>query len=148
VAYAKERSQFGKAIAEFQGIQFMLADMAIEVEAARQLVYRAAAISERGEESATYFGAAAKCFASDVAMRVTTDAVQVFGGYGYVKDYPVERFMRDAKIQIYEERIRFSGSSSPAHFAGLGHQLLCNRRPALEWAFVYRDRGQQWTSLG
>ena len=103
VEYAKERSQFGKAIADFQGIQFMLADMAIEVEAARQLVYHAAAVSERGEPTATYFGASAKCFASDVAMKVTTDAVQVFGGYGYVKDYPVERFMRDAKItQIYE----------------------------------------------
>ncbi len=102
-AYAQERRQFGKAIADFQGIQFMLADMAIEVEAARQLVYRAAAVAERGESTATYFGAAAKCFASDVAMRVTTDAVQVFGGYGYVKDFPVERFMRDAKItQIYE----------------------------------------------
>jgi len=103
VAYAKERKQFGRPIADFQGLQFMLADMAIQIEAARELVYRAAAVSERGEPSATYFGAAAKCFASDVAMKVTTDAVQVFGGYGYVKDYPVERFMRDAKItQIYE----------------------------------------------
>ena len=81
----------------------MLADMAMQIEAARQLVYHAAAVSERGEASATYFGASAKCFASDVAMKVTTDCVQIFGGYGYVKDYPVERFMRDAKItQIYE----------------------------------------------
>jgi len=102
-AYAKERKQFGKAIAEFQGLQFMLADMAIKLEAARQLVYTAAAKSERGDSDLTFFGAAAKCFASDVAMEITTDAVQVLGGYGYVKDYPVERMMRDAKItQIYE----------------------------------------------
>ncbi len=102
-AYAKERKQFGKAIAEFQGLQFMLADMAIRLEAARQLVYAAAAKSERGDADLTFFGAAAKCFASDVAMEITTDAVQVLGGYGYVKDYPVERMMRDAKItQIYE----------------------------------------------
>ncbi len=103
VAYAKEREQFGKPIAQFQGMQFMLADMAIKVEAARQLVYAAAAKSERGDADLTFFGAAAKCFASDTAMAVTTDAVQVLGGYGYVKDYPVERMMRDAKItQIYE----------------------------------------------
>jgi len=102
-AYAKERSQFGKAIAEFQGIQFMLADMAMKLEAARQLVYVAAAKSERNDADLTFFGAAAKCFASDAAMEITTDAVQVLGGYGYVKDYPVERMMRDAKItQIYE----------------------------------------------
>jgi alkylation response protein AidB-like acyl-CoA dehydrogenase len=102
-AYAKERSQFGKAIAEFQGIQFLLADMAMKLEAARQLVYAAAAKSERGDADLTFFGAAAKCFASDAAMEITTDAVQVLGGYGYVKDYPVERMMRDAKItQIYE----------------------------------------------
>jgi alkylation response protein AidB-like acyl-CoA dehydrogenase len=102
-AYAKERRQFGKAIAEFQGLQFMIADMAIQLEAARQLVYAAAAKSERGDADLTFFGAAAKCFASDVAMSITTDAVQILGGYGYVKDYPVERMMRDAKItQIYE----------------------------------------------
>ncbi len=102
-AYAKERQQFGKAIAEFQGIQFMLADMAMKLEAARQLVYVAAAKSEREDADLTFFGAAAKAFASDAAMEITTDAVQVLGGYGYVKDYPVERFMRDAKItQIYE----------------------------------------------
>jgi len=102
-AYAKERKQFGRAIAEFQGLQFMLADMAIKLEAARQLVYVAAAKSERGDDDLTFFGAAAKCFASDVAMEITTDAVQVLGGYGYVRDYPVERMMRDAKItQIYE----------------------------------------------
>jgi len=102
-AYAKERKQFGKAIADFQGLQFMLADMAMKLEAARQLTYAAAARSERNDPDLTFFGAAAKCYASDVAMEVTTDAVQILGGYGYVKDYPVERMMRDAKItQIYE----------------------------------------------
>jgi alkylation response protein AidB-like acyl-CoA dehydrogenase len=102
-SYAKERKQFGRAIAEFQGMQFMLADMAMKLEAARQLTYAAAAKSERGDRDLTFFGAAAKCFASDAAMEITTDAVQVLGGYGYVKDYPVERMMRDAKItQIYE----------------------------------------------
>ena len=81
----------------------MLADMAMKIEAARQLVYVAAAASERGDPTSPSFGAAAKCFASDVAMEVTTDAVQLLGGYGYIKDYPVERMMRDAKItQIYE----------------------------------------------
>lgn len=103
VAYVKERKQFGKAIAEFQGMQFMLADMAMELEAARQMVYVAAAKSERGDADLPFFGAAAKCFASDVAMKVTTDAVQALGGAGYTKDFPVERMMRDAKItQIYE----------------------------------------------
>jgi alkylation response protein AidB-like acyl-CoA dehydrogenase len=101
--YIKERKQFGKPIADFQGIQFMLADMAMRITAARQLTYTAAAKSERGDADLTYFGAAAKCFASDVAMDVTTDAVQLLGGYGYTKDYPLERMMRDAKItQIYE----------------------------------------------
>ncbi len=103
VGYVKERKQFGKAIAEFQGLQFMLADMGMKLEAARQLTYAAAAKSERGDADLTYFGATAKCFASDVAMEITTDAVQLLGGYGYTKDYPVERMMRDAKItQIYE----------------------------------------------
>jgi alkylation response protein AidB-like acyl-CoA dehydrogenase len=102
-AYVKERKQFGKAIAEFQGIQFMLADMAMTLEAARQLVYVAAAKSERDDPDLPFFGAAAKCYASDVAMTVTTDAVQLLGGAGYVKDFPLERMMRDAKItQIYE----------------------------------------------
>ncbi|TDE15880.1 acyl-CoA dehydrogenase family protein [Jiangella asiatica] len=102
-AYVQERQQFGRPIADFQGVQFMLADMAMKVEAARQLVYRAAAASERDEASLGFLGAAAKCFASDAAMQVTTDAVQLFGGYGYTRDYPVERMMRDAKItQIYE----------------------------------------------
>ena len=103
IDYVKERRQFGKAIAEFQGIQFMLADMAMTLEAARQMVYVAAAKSERGDKDLPFFGAAAKCYASDVAMQITTDAVQLLGGAGYVKDFPLERMMRDAKItQIYE----------------------------------------------
>jgi alkylation response protein AidB-like acyl-CoA dehydrogenase len=106
--YVKERKQFGQAVAEFQGVQFMVADMAMKVEAARQLTYAAAARSERAmsgdrARDLTFMSSASKCFASDVAMEVTTDAVQLLGGYGYVSDYPVERMMRDAKItQIYE----------------------------------------------
>ncbi|MGR6317322.1 acyl-CoA dehydrogenase family protein [Micromonospora soli] len=101
--YIQERKQFGKPVADFQGIQFMLADMGMKLEAARQLTYAAAGKSERGDADLTYFGAAAKCFASDAAMEITTDAVQLLGGYGYTRDYPVERMMRDAKItQIYE----------------------------------------------
>ena len=103
VDYVKQRRQFGKAISEFQGIQFMLADMAMRIEASRHLVYAAAARAERGEKNLTFTSSAAKVFASDTAMSVTTDAVQLFGGAGYTKDYPVERMMRDAKItQIYE----------------------------------------------
>ena len=103
LGYAKERQQFGKPISDFQGLQFLLADMGMKVEAARQLTYAAAGRSERGDKDLTFFGASAKCFASDVAMEVTTNAVQVLGGYGYTRDYPVERMMRDAKItQIYE----------------------------------------------
>jgi alkylation response protein AidB-like acyl-CoA dehydrogenase len=103
VAYLKERRQFGKYLAEFQGLQFMLADMAMGVETARQMVYAAAAKSERNDPDLPFFGSAAKCYASDVAMKVTTDAVQLLGGAGYVQDYPVERMLRDAKItQIYE----------------------------------------------
>jgi alkylation response protein AidB-like acyl-CoA dehydrogenase len=103
LGYARERQQFGKPIAEFQGLQFLLADMGMKVEAARQMTYAAAGRSERGDEDLTFFGAAAKCFASDVAMEVTTNAVQVLGGYGYTREYPVERMMRDAKVtQIYE----------------------------------------------
>jgi alkylation response protein AidB-like acyl-CoA dehydrogenase len=106
--YVKQREQFGQPVASFQGVQFMLADMGMNLEAARQLTYHAATLSERamqGEKvpGLTFASAAAKCFASDTAMRVTTDAVQLLGGYGYVQDYPVERMMRDAKItQIYE----------------------------------------------
>ena len=108
LGYVRERRQFGRAIAEFQGLQFMIADMAMKLEAARQLTYAAAARSDRamaGErvDDLTFFSSACKCLASDVAMSVTTDAVQLLGGYGYVNDFPVERMMRDAKItQIYE----------------------------------------------
>ena len=101
--YSHERKQFGKEIFEFQAIQFILADMAMNIEAARQLTYAAAAKSERNDKDLKFFSASSKAFASDVAMKVTTDAVQVLGGYGYVSDYPVERMMRDAKLtQIYE----------------------------------------------
>lgn len=103
IGYIKERQQFGKRIADFQGIQFKVADMGMKLEAARQLTYVAAAKSERSDADLGYFGAAAKAFASDVAMEVTTEAVQLLGGAGYVQDHPVERMMRDAKItQIYE----------------------------------------------
>jgi alkylation response protein AidB-like acyl-CoA dehydrogenase len=103
IGYVKERKQFGKPIADFQGVQFLLADMAMKTEAARQLIYAAAAKAERGEPDLTWVSAAAKCFASDVAMEVTTNGVQLLGGYGYTRDYPLERMMRDAKItQIYE----------------------------------------------
>jgi alkylation response protein AidB-like acyl-CoA dehydrogenase len=108
LGYVRERRQFGRPVADFQGIQFMLADMAMKLEAARQLTYAAAARSDRamaGEQvpDLTFFSSACKCLASDVAMAVTTDAVQLLGGYGYTSDYPVERMMRDAKItQIYE----------------------------------------------
>ncbi|WP_025272826.1 acyl-CoA dehydrogenase family protein [Haloglycomyces albus] len=101
--YAKEREQFGKSITQFQGVQFMMADAAMRIAAARELTYSAAAKSERVEENLTFYGAAAKCYASDAAMDITTDAVQILGGYGYTSDFPVERMMRDAKItQIYE----------------------------------------------
>jgi alkylation response protein AidB-like acyl-CoA dehydrogenase len=109
IGYAKERRQFGRSIAEFQGIQFMLADMAMQVEAARALVYECARIADAGFADDAEFkrfaatASMAKCFASDMAMKVTTDAVQIFGGAGYMKDFPVERYMRDAKInQIFE----------------------------------------------
>ncbi|OUZ08549.1 acyl-CoA dehydrogenase [Aeromicrobium sp. PE09-221] len=103
LVYVQERQQFGKPISDFQGLQFMIADMGMKVEAARQITYAAAGRSERGDEDLTFFGAAAKAFASDTAMQVTTDAVQLLGGYGFTRDYPVERMMRDAKItQIYE----------------------------------------------
>ena len=101
--YAKERSQFGKSISSFQGIQWMLADMAAQIEAARAVVYSAARMVDAGKTNVAKESAIAKLFASDTAMRVTTDCVQIFGGYGYMKDYPVEKYMRDAKItQIYE----------------------------------------------
>ena len=103
LGYVQERQQFGKPVADFQGLQFMIADMGMKIEAARQLTYAAAGRSERGDDDLTFFGAAAKAFASDTAMQVTVDAVQLLGGYGFTRDYPVERMMRDAKItQIYE----------------------------------------------
>jgi alkylation response protein AidB-like acyl-CoA dehydrogenase len=104
IRYANERNQFGKSISSFQAIQFMIADMATQVEAARSLVYKAASWIDEKHEDAGKLAAASKCFASQIAMRVTTDAVQILGGYGYMKDYPVERMMRDAKVtQVYEE---------------------------------------------
>ncbi len=101
--YAKTREQFGQSIIKFQAIQFQLADMAIQVEAARALVYASARMIDEGNGNVAKDSAISKVFASDVAMKVTTEAVQVFGGYGYMRDYPIEKFMRDAKItQIYE----------------------------------------------
>src|SRR5258708_2435832 len=103
VGYAKERPQFGRAIAEFQGIQFMLADMEAQTAAARALVYHASELIDRRSDQVTHYAAICKLVAGDTAMKVTTDAVQVLGGYGYVREYPVERMMRDAKItQLYE----------------------------------------------
>ncbi|MGZ4129707.1 MAG: acyl-CoA dehydrogenase family protein [Actinomycetota bacterium] len=101
--YAIEREQFGHRIADFEGIQFMLADMAMKLEASRMLVYKALALCDDQDPRMTKWSAMAKCFASDSAMAITTDAVQILGGYGYVREYPAERYMRDAKItQIYE----------------------------------------------
>ena len=110
VGYAKERKQFGKPIATFQGIQFMLADMTTQVEAARQLLYKTASLLEKQAKDMSRlpaevirFSSMSKNFASDTAMKVTVDAIQVLGGYGYIREYPVERMMRDAKItQLYE----------------------------------------------
>ncbi|MBB3728362.1 acyl-CoA dehydrogenase family protein [Nonomuraea dietziae] len=108
IGYVKERKQFGKPIADFQGLQFMIADMGMKLEAARQLTYHAAAKSElamhgKPQKDLTFLSSAAKCAASDAAMEITTDAVQLLGGYGYTREFPVERMMRDAKItQIYE----------------------------------------------
>jgi len=103
IRYTSERQQFGQSVLSFQAIQFMIADMATEIEAARQMVYTAARAIDAGLPNTTKFAAMCKVFATDVAMKVTTDAVQLFGGYGYCKDYPIEKYMRDAKItQIYE----------------------------------------------
>ena len=103
VSYSNERKQFGKPVSSFQGLQFLLADMATQVEAARALTYQAARNVDAGEKNLAGISAMAKVMASDTAMRVATDAVQVLGGYGYMKEYPVEKMMRDAKItQIYE----------------------------------------------
>ena len=101
--YAKTRFQFGRPIGAFQAIQFKLADMAMEIEAARQVLYLAADYADNRHPQLTLYAAMAKCLATDVAMKVTTEAVQILGGYGYIKDFPLERFMRDAKaMQIYE----------------------------------------------
>jgi len=103
IDYARKRIQFGQPISSFQAIQHMLADMATQIEAARALVYSTARMVDSGAKSVAKESAMAKLYASDVAMKVTVDAVQIFGGYGYMRDYPVEKFMRDAKItQIYE----------------------------------------------
>lgn len=103
IEYTGKRKQFGQSISSFQGIQWMLADMATQIEAARQLVYAAARGADAGSRSNSKRAAMCKLFATDMAMKVTTDAVQLFGGYGYIKDYPIEKYMRDAKItQIYE----------------------------------------------
>jgi alkylation response protein AidB-like acyl-CoA dehydrogenase len=103
VSYCRERKQFDKPISSFQGMQFMFADMAMQIETARLAVYRSATAVDESDPNVSYWAAIAKCYASDVAMSVTTDCVQALGGYGYVREYPVERFMRDAKItQIYE----------------------------------------------
>jgi|YNPNPStandDraft_1061719.scaffolds.fasta_scaffold03058_9 alkylation response protein AidB-like acyl-CoA dehydrogenase len=101
--YAGERIQFGRPVAEFQGVQFMLADMVIGIETARALIYRTATMLDNGEPGVRAYASMAKCYSSDMAMKVTTDAVQILGGYGYMKEYPVERMMRDAKaVQIFE----------------------------------------------
>lgn len=103
IEYAKQRVQFGQPISSNQGLQWMIADRAMEIEAARQLTYHAASLIDANNPDVTRVGSMAKCFASDVAMRTTVDAVQIMGGYGYMKDYPLERMMRDAKItQIWE----------------------------------------------
>lgn len=127
VKYVQERQQFGKDIAQFQNTQFMLADMRMKIDAARLMVYTAAANAERGEaEGGARLGlmaAGAKAYASDVAMQVTTDAVQLFGGYGFTRDFPVERMMRDAKItQIYE------GTNQICRMV-MGRQLLQEIKP-------------------
>jgi alkylation response protein AidB-like acyl-CoA dehydrogenase len=103
IDYAKERRQFGRPIAEFQGIQFMLADMAIQTEAARLLVYQAAALIDQGSSFISQFSSMANCFATDTGVKVTNDAMQILGGYGYIKDHPLEQKMRDARLlQIVE----------------------------------------------
>jgi butyryl-CoA dehydrogenase len=103
VVYTARRKQFGQRIIDFQAVQHMLADMGTKVEAARQLVYAAARAADRGLENISRLSAMCKLFATDTAMEVTTQAVQLFGGYGYMRDYPIEKYMRDAKItQIYE----------------------------------------------
>ena len=124
IAYAKERRQFKRAIAEFQGMQFMLADMAMQIEASRALVYECAQAGDEGDwKRLNVLASMTKCQATDMAMKVTTDAVQVFGGYGYTMDYPVERMMRDAKLaQIFE------GTNQIQRMV-IARDLLCCSRP-------------------
>jgi len=118
IHYANDRIQFKKPISSFQAIQFMIADMATQVEAARALVYQTAARIDEHVEDVEKVSAITKYYASDVAMKVTTDAVQILGGYGYIRDYPVERMMRDAKVtQIYEE-------ANQVERRVIAHQLL------------------------
>jgi alkylation response protein AidB-like acyl-CoA dehydrogenase len=103
LVYTSRRKQFGQRVIDFQAVQHMLANMATKIEAARQLVYAAARAADKGLDNLTKLSAMCKLYATDVAMEVTTDAVQLFGGYGYMNDYPIEKYMRDAKItQIYE----------------------------------------------
>jgi alkylation response protein AidB-like acyl-CoA dehydrogenase len=103
IAYSKERKQFGQSISEFQGLRWMMADMRTEIEAARQLVYKSATIIDNGEPDAALYGAMSKCYATDTAMKVTTNALQILGGVGYMKEYPTERYFRQAKLlQIVE----------------------------------------------
>jgi len=114
--YVKQRKQFGKSISSFQGVQFMLADMATQIEAARALVYATARMIDSGAKKISKESAFSKLFASDMAMKVTTDCVQLFGGYGYMKDYPIEKYMRDAKItQIYEGTNQIQRSIIASH---------------------------------
>jgi alkylation response protein AidB-like acyl-CoA dehydrogenase len=116
VRYSKERKQFGKPISSFQALQFMLADMATQIEAARALVYSTARMIDSGSKKFSKESAMCKYYASDMAMRVTTDAVQILGGYGYMKEYPVEKMMRDAKItQIYEGTNQIQRSIVASH---------------------------------
>ncbi len=123
VEYARQRKQFGQSISSFQGIQFMLADMATEVEAARALVYSVARMIDSGAKDVAKASAMAKLYASDVAMKVAVDAVQIFGGYGYMRDYPIEKFMRDAKItQIYEGTNQIQRTIIASHLIKESHK--------------------------
>ncbi|MCK5398565.1 acyl-CoA dehydrogenase family protein, partial [bacterium] len=116
--YAQERIQFGSKIYSFQAIRFMIADMAIKIEAARALIYNVSKLIDSGAKNTGGYSAMAKTFASDVAMEVTTDAVQVLGGYGYMKEYPVEKMMRDAKItQIFEGTNQIQREVIASHLA-------------------------------
>jgi len=123
VTYSQQRKQFGQSISSFQGIQFMMADMATQIEAARALVHNTARMIDAGEKNIAKLSAMCKLFASDVAMKVTTDAVQILGGYGYMRDYPVEKYMRDAKItQIYEGTNQIQRSIIASHLIKESHK--------------------------